>query len=66
MTREEFNVLALEHLEEITAFAGRLAGNAADADDLSGWRGSPHASWRRSSRDTRFEENDTWKKKPGE
>lgn len=34
MTREEFNILALEHLAEITAFAGRLAGNAADADDL--------------------------------
>ncbi len=34
MTREEFNVLALEHLAEITSFAGRLAGNAADADDL--------------------------------
>src|SRR5262249_22346374 len=34
MTREEFSALALEHLEEIAAFAGRLTGNAADADDL--------------------------------
>ena len=34
MTREEFSVLALLYLEDITAFARRLTGNAADADDL--------------------------------
>lgn len=34
MTREEFSDLALSYLEEITAFARRLTGNAADADDL--------------------------------
>jgi RNA polymerase sigma factor (sigma-70 family) len=32
--REEFNVLALSYLEDIAAFARRLTGNAADADDL--------------------------------
>jgi RNA polymerase sigma-70 factor (ECF subfamily) len=34
LTREEFAVLALGHLEDVTAFARRLSGNAADADDL--------------------------------
>ena len=34
MTREEFSVLALSCLDEIAAFARRLTGNAADADDL--------------------------------
>lgn len=34
MTREEFSDLALSYLEEITAFARRLTGNNADADDL--------------------------------
>ncbi len=34
MTREEFATLALSYLEELTAFAARLARNAADADDL--------------------------------
>jgi RNA polymerase sigma-70 factor (ECF subfamily) len=34
VTREEFNVLALSYLEEIAAFARRLTGNPADADDL--------------------------------
>ncbi|HEY3202314.1 MAG TPA: sigma-70 family RNA polymerase sigma factor [Thermoanaerobaculia bacterium] len=47
MTREEFNALALSYLEEITSFARRLTGNAANADDLvqatferafEGWR----------------------------
>jgi RNA polymerase sigma-70 factor, ECF subfamily len=31
---EEFNALALSYLEEIAAFARRLTGNDADADDL--------------------------------
>ena len=34
MTREEFSELALSYLEEIAAFARRLTGNTADADDL--------------------------------
>lgn len=34
MTREEFSDLALSYLEEIAAFARRLTGNTADADDL--------------------------------
>jgi RNA polymerase sigma-70 factor (ECF subfamily) len=34
VTREEFSVLALSYLEDITAFSRRLTGNAADADDL--------------------------------
>lgn len=34
MTREEFSDLALSYLEEIAAFARRLTGNSADADDL--------------------------------
>ncbi len=34
MTREDFATLALSYLEELTAFASRLARNAADADDL--------------------------------
>ncbi len=34
MTREEFSDLALSHLEEIAAFARRLTGSVADADDL--------------------------------
>ncbi len=34
MTREEFGALALGYLEEIAAFARRLTGNTADADDL--------------------------------
>ena len=34
MTREDFATLALGYMEELTAFASRLAGNAADADDL--------------------------------
>jgi RNA polymerase sigma-70 factor (ECF subfamily) len=34
VTREEFSDLALSYLEEITAFARRLTGNNADADDL--------------------------------
>lgn len=35
MTREEFSDLSLSYLEEITAFARRLTGNSADADDLA-------------------------------
>ena len=34
MTREDFATLALGYMEELTAFASRLARNAADADDL--------------------------------
>jgi RNA polymerase sigma-70 factor (ECF subfamily) len=34
VTREEFSDLALSSLEEIAAFARRLTGNSADADDL--------------------------------
>jgi len=34
VTREEFSDLALSYLEEIAAFARRLTGNTADADDL--------------------------------
>lgn len=34
MTREQFSDLALSCLEEIAAFARRLTGNTADADDL--------------------------------
>lgn len=34
MTRDEFTSLALSHMEEIAAFARRLSGHAADADDL--------------------------------
>jgi len=34
VTREEFSHLALSYLEEIAAFARRLTGNPADADDL--------------------------------
>ncbi len=34
MTQDEFASLALRCLEDLTAFARRLAGNAADADDL--------------------------------
>lgn len=34
MTREEFAELAISHLEELTAYARRLARSASDADDL--------------------------------
>jgi len=34
VTREEFSDLTLSYLEEIAAFARRLTGNTADADDL--------------------------------
>ncbi len=34
MTREDFSDLALSYLEDIAAFARRLTGDAADADDL--------------------------------
>ena len=34
MTQEEFASLALGYLEDVAAFARRLTGNAADADDL--------------------------------
>lgn len=34
MTRDEFETLALSHLEEITAFARRICRTAWDADDL--------------------------------
>lgn len=34
MIQEEFASLALGYLDDLTAFARRLAGNSADADDL--------------------------------
>jgi RNA polymerase sigma-70 factor, ECF subfamily len=34
VTRDEFAVLALGYLEELTAFARRLTGSFSDADDL--------------------------------
>jgi RNA polymerase sigma factor (sigma-70 family) len=34
LTREEFATLALSYLEDITAYARRLAADATDADDL--------------------------------
>lgn len=34
MTRDEFATLALQFLEDVTAFARRLSSSAADADDL--------------------------------
>ena len=34
MTRDEFAALAIACLEDLTAYARRLSGTAADADDL--------------------------------
>lgn len=47
MTRDEFDELAMGHLEEVTAFARRLAHNPADSDDLvQGTYERAFESWR--------------------